>query len=75
MIPPPYARFIKELESSLTGCPPGLITMDLRFRDQPWWDSLATLTLLAVFDETFGKPLSVTDLMECKTIGDVCRRA
>lgn len=70
-----YAVFLKELEASLVDCPAGCLAPELRFRDQPWWDSLAALTLLAVFDSTFGKPLPVEDFMKCETIGDVCRHA
>jgi acyl carrier protein len=69
------AAFLKELEASLVNCPAGSLTMELRFRDQAWWDSLAALTLLAVFDSTFGRPLPVVDLMKCQTISDVCRLA
>lgn len=69
------AAFLQELEASLADCPAGCFTMELRFRDQPWWDSLAALTFLAVFDSTFGKPLPVEDFMKCETIADVCRHA
>ena len=72
---PLQSTFLKELEASLAECPPGGLTMELRFRDQPWWDSLSVLTLLAVFDSIFGKPLAVEDFMKCETIGDVCRHA
>ena len=72
---PTQATFLQELEASLAECPPGGLTLELRFRDQPWWDSLAALTLLAVFDSTFGKPLAVEDFMKCETIVDVCRHA
>ncbi len=72
---PSQSTFLKELEASLADCPPGGLTMELRFRDQPWWDSLAALTLLAVFDSTFGKPLPVDDFMKCETLADVCRLA
>lgn len=72
---PSQSTFLKELEASLADCPPGGLTMELRFRDQPWWDSLAALTLLAVFDSTFGKPLTVDDFMKCETLADVCRLA
>ena len=72
---PSQSTFLKELEASLAECPPGGLTMELRFRDQPWWDSLAALTLLAVFDSTCGKPLAVEDLMTCETLADVCRLA
>jgi acyl carrier protein len=72
---PSQSTFLKELEASLADCPPGGLTMELRFRDQPWWDSLAALTLLAVFDSTLGKPLPVDDFMKCETLADVCRLA
>jgi len=72
---PSQSTFLKELEASFADCPPGGLTMELRFRDQPWWDSLAALTLLAVFDSTFGKPLPVDDFMKCETLADVCRLA
>lgn len=75
MTPALQAKFLQELEASLADCPAGSLTMELRFRDQPWWDSLAALTLLAVFDATFGRPLPVEDLLQCQTIADVCRRA
>jgi acyl carrier protein len=67
--------FLQELEASLADCPAGSLTMELRFRDQPWWDSLAALTLLAVFDSIFGKPLPVEALLRCETLADVCRHA
>ena len=72
---PTQATFLQEIEASLAECPPGGLTLELRFRDQPWWDSLAALTLLAVFDSTFGKPLAVEDFMKCETLADVCRHA
>jgi acyl carrier protein len=72
---PLQSTFLKELEASLADCPPGGLSLELHFRDQPWWDSLAALTLLAVFDSTFGKPLPVEDFMKCATIGDICRHA
>ena len=72
---PTQATFLQELEASLAECPPGGLTLELRFRNQPWWDSLAALTLLAVFDSTFGKPLAVEDFMKCETLADVCRLA
>ena len=72
---PSQSTFLKELEASLADCPADGLTMELRFRDQPWWDSLAALTLLAVFDSAFGKPLAVEDFMKCQTLADVCRLA
>lgn len=72
---PSHDAFIRELAISLADCPKGCLRPELRFRDQPWWDSLAALTLLAVFDSTFGKPLPVEDFMKCETLADVCAHA
>jgi acyl carrier protein len=75
MTTPHQVTFLLELEASLADCPAGGLHMELRFREQPWWDSLAALTLLAVFDTTFGKPLPVEDFMKCETLADICRLA
>lgn len=66
------AAFIAELEGSLESCPKGSLSAETRFRDQPWWDSLAALTALAVFDTVFGKQLTADQLRKCNTIGDIC---
>ncbi|MFN7341350.1 MAG: acyl carrier protein [Opitutia bacterium] len=66
------AAFISELESSLENCPKGSLTPETRFRDQAWWDSLAALTALAVFDTVYGKQLTADQLRQCHTIGDIC---
>ena len=64
-------EFIAELESSIQGCPKGALSEATRFRDQPWWDSLAALTTLAVFDSIYGKQLTAVQLRQCETIGQV----
>ena len=67
--------FLVELELSLQGCPKGSLTEATRFRDQPWWDSLAALVILAIFQGTYGKQLAPADLRECQTLGDVMKLA
>lgn len=69
---PTPSDFISELEASLENCPKGSLAPDTRFRDQPWWDSLAALTALAVFDTVYGKQLTADQLRQCQTIGDIC---
>lgn len=66
------AAFIAELEGSLESCPKGSLSAETRFREQPWWDSLAALTTLAVFDGIYGKQLTTDQLGKCLTIGDIC---
>lgn len=67
--------FIKELEASLQGCPKGSLKPDTRFRDQPWWDSLAALIILASFQNAFGKQLNPADLRKCETLAEVAKYA
>jgi acyl carrier protein len=65
-------NFIAELESSLEACPKKSLTLETRFREQPWWDSLAALTVLVVFDSTYGKQLNADQLRACQTIAEIC---
>jgi acyl carrier protein len=60
--------FINELEQSIVGAAPGSLKPATRFRELPYWDSLAALTTLAVFDASFGRQLSGQQLTSCTTI-------
>jgi acyl carrier protein len=66
-------KFVRELEASLLGCPKGSLKPETRFRDQPWWDSLAALIILASFQNTFGKQLNPADLRKCNTLAEVAK--
>ena len=68
-------QFLTELEASLQGCPKGSLKAETRFRDQPWWDSLAALIILASFQNTFGKQLNPLDLRKCETLAEVVKFA
>ena len=68
-------QFLTELEASLLGCPKGSLKPETRFRDQPWWDSLAALIILASFQNTFGKQLNPADLRKCETFAEVAKFA
>lgn len=63
--------FISELESNLIGAELGTLGWDTRFRELPYWDSLAALSLLSTFDSVFGRQLSGQALASCETLGDV----
>lgn len=67
--------FLKELEASLQGCPKGSLRPETRFREQPWWDSLAALVILASFQNAFGKQLDPVDLRKCETLAEVAKCA
>lgn len=64
-------KFIAELESNIVGAEPDTLRPDSRFRDLPYWDSLAALTALATFDACFGRQISGQQLAGCQTVHDI----
>jgi acyl carrier protein len=64
-------EFARELESNIDSATPGSIQPDSRFREFAWWDSLAALTTLAVFDSCFGRQITGEQLAACQTIADI----
>ena len=67
------ADFLTELTASLPTAPLRPLTADTRFREQPWWDSLAALIVMASFQSTYGKQITADQLRGCQTLGDVVR--
>ena len=65
------ADFLAELTASLPTAPIQPLTADTRFREQPWWDSLAALIVMASFQGTYGKQITADQLRACQTLGDV----
>lgn len=63
-------EFTRHVEDNL-GLSRGSINPDERFRDAPYWDSMSLLTILATFDEDFGKQLSMDDLKRCNTFSEI----
>lgn len=67
------ANFLAELTASLPVAPSQPLTAETRFREQPWWDSLAALIIMASFQGTFGRQITAEQLRSCQTLGDVVR--
>lgn len=65
--------FLAELTASLPTAPTRPLTAATRFREQPWWDSLAALVVMASFQGAYGKQISADQLRSCHTLGDVER--
>lgn len=42
-----------------------------KFRDLEEWSSISVMLLIAFFDTTFGKAISVSDIKQCTTINDL----
>lgn len=51
------------------------LTDDTKLKVIPEWDSLANLTTIAFFDKNFHIILSVDDLNQCITIGDLMEKS
>jgi acyl carrier protein len=67
--------FIRELEMAIVGCQKGSLRPETRFREQPWWDSLAALVIMASFQTVYGSQIGPEHLAKCQTLGDVAALA
>jgi acyl carrier protein len=67
--------FLSELEASLLGCPKGSLKGETRFREEPWWDSLALLVVLASFQNVYGSQITPAQLAKCQTIREIAELA
>lgn len=63
--------FLQEMEASLTMAESGSLKGDTVFRDLDWWDSLAMLGVLAVFDSYFQRQIQPSEIQGCRTIEDL----
>ncbi len=63
-------EFFAVLEEAL-GAAPGTVTMDKRLADIPEWDSLGSLSVIALLDENHGISLGPGVFEQCKTVADL----
>ena len=63
--------FLSELTASLPTPPAAPLSLDTRFREQPWWDSLAALIVMATFQGAYGRQITAEQLRGCNTLGEV----
>ena len=59
-------EFFSEMESLLE-IEKGTIQPDLKLADTPGWSSMATLDVLAMADEHFGKQIRPAQVTQCGT--------
>jgi acyl carrier protein len=64
-------NFLSELTASLPTPPAAPLSSATRFREQPWWDSLAALIVMASFQGAYGRQLTAEQLRACQTLGEV----
>jgi acyl carrier protein len=51
----------------------GAITAETSRRDVPKWDSLQHIALVAAIEQSFGISLSMDEMIEMRTVGDIGR--
>lgn len=51
------------------------LTDETMFRDLDEWNSLAGLSVIAMYDEEFGKALPIPEFKKAQTIGDLYKLA
>ena len=51
------------------------LTVDTVLTDLAEWDSLAVMATMAFLDRSFGVKLSIADIKELNTIGDIVAKA
>jgi len=51
----------------------GTLNEDMNLKDIPEWDSMATISFIALLDEKFGKSVSADDIKALKSVSDVLK--
>ena len=63
-------EFFRAMEQSLA-IDPGAITGRELLQDLPGWDSMATVSIMAMADESLHQQVSATQLAGCKSVEDI----
>ena len=66
-------EFIVEMQDVLQT--ESTVTAETSLADLAEWDSLAVMATMAYLDRNFGVKLSIADIKELKTIGDIAAKA
>ena len=66
-----HQAFLNDLESLIQLKPGETLSLDTRFREAQWWDSMVALNLLVLFEEHTGQQLSPQTLADCETLRDL----
>ncbi|GAB1444070.1 acyl carrier protein [Ignavibacteriales bacterium] len=65
-------KFVSNFESAVGGVKPGSLNPKTVFHSEiTCWDSLATLSVLAMIDIEYNTSIRADELIECKTIEDI----
>ena len=62
----------RQLLEEMLELAPQSLTGAEKLRDIPAWDSLSTITFIAMVDKEFGVPLSGNRVARCQTVDELC---
>lgn len=48
-----------------------IITLDMKLEDLKEWNSLANISMIALFDQLFNVIIAADEILKCKTINDL----
>lgn len=66
------AEFFNEIEDVL-GVDKGTISSNTNVVDQPYWDSMAIMSFMAMVEEKFGIVLNNEQIKQANTFGDLSK--
>jgi acyl carrier protein len=65
-------QFLNNVET-IVEANPGSLNFDQRLDSLAGWDSLATLSFLAMADAKYSVKVAAADLMNCRTVADLLK--
>ena len=64
-------KFIQDFITQFDEAPSITVTKDTNFRNELEWDSLVTLSIIAMIDEEYNTKISGLELKELNTVGEI----
>jgi len=64
-------EFVRNFSDQLDDTDVSTVTADTKFRDIEEWDSLTSLSIIAMVDEEYGAKLTGEDFRQSETINDL----
>jgi len=64
-------KFVELVSDQFDETPKEIFTPDTRFRELDEWDSLVSLSVIAMVDEEMGKRITGSDIRNCNSIEEL----
>lgn len=63
--------FLRNFAAEFTDTPASLFSLETKYRELGEWDSLMSLTIIAMVDEKYGVRITGNELRACETVGQL----